>query len=146
MKKLILSLLAITCCLGAMNAQILNVNSAFGQTTCKGEAGSCVTRFSINLYPYNKDVVIDSIYLSGCFGLNLKLGQHNGYLETDTINKNYTIIAFESETQARGPGNSLRHSFGGPGDALIIYEYKGKSYTLIVKRITNRPSVGNNLQ
>ena len=139
MKKLIVGIVIAFCSPVNACAQTVTIMNASRQDWSGGIAGHYGTNYSITLKLSPENIQLDSVYISNfCIKISNVYG---GNVLKDTVHHTYTIIAQESHDEYNENGYS-GHNPGLPpaakkhfaGAALIVYEYKGKQYSLIVKK------------
>ncbi len=121
-----------------VQAQFLQVVSATKQPWSGGMAEHYGIDYCITLTPVTEGIVFDSVYINN---QGTRLGHGNTEnVKTDSIHNRYTIYAGASNifrkptfvyTEDPPPLPAKRFD----GEALVLYTYKGKHYTVIVKEM-----------
>jgi hypothetical protein len=150
MKKLIIGITIACLSSGNITAQPLKLTNANRQGWSGGVAGHWGVNYSITIGPVSQDIVLDSAYI-GDMVFPLVQGT-GGNVIRDTVHHSYTIVASESHDDNLGRDPDMivnKETDKTPrkplkiytGAALVIYKYKGKQYTLLVKQMDNLPGI-----
>ncbi len=141
MKKLIVGILIAFCSPVNSCAQTVEILNASRQGWSGGIAGNYGIKYSITLKLSPKNCKLDSIYINDRgYKLDSKPG---GNVERDTLQHALIINVGEGHHGGRDdnynvqfPGQHVRHF---EGAALIVYQYRSKPYTFIVKKMEELP-------